>query len=189
MTRHGWFQIRKMQEGDRSLDEQMLGLGPALEAAKGKSVLDLGCAEGMISREFGAVASSVLGIEMLADHVAVARVVCKRMPHVKFIQAELGGWIADHPDPEKFDIVLALSIAHKLRDPCVLLRFAARSCKEMLVFRGPGKVGMYWDGTLRAKHGGIACHVPTCLRAEGLTEGETLPSGRGEQVQYWVRTA
>jgi len=186
MSRRGWFKVAG-QDGDRSVKEQLLGLEPALAAAKGKTVLDLGCAEGAIAMEFAKAGATVTGIELLADHLAVARQICKGHP-VTLIQAELKEWIETHPQPEQFDIVLALSIAHKLHEPGVLLSFAARSAKEMVVFRGPGKRGMYWDGVLKAKFGEGDCHVPTVFKSEGFTEGETLPSAQREQVQYWHRS-
>ena len=183
VTRKGWFKVPG-QDGDRTPQEQLLGLEPALAACNGKTVLDLGCAEGAIAFEFAKAGAKVTGIEMLADHLAVARRICKDYP-VTFICSELAEWIKLNIVPEKFDIVLALSIAHKLHSPAVLLRFAAQSARDMVVFRGPGKVGMFWDGWLRSKWGRNACLVPEIFTSEGFTEGKTLPSGQGEQVQYW----
>lgn len=185
--RKGWFKIPGVQDGDRTGAEQLLGLQPALGSARGKSVLDLGSAEGLIAAEFArAGAAHVLGVELLQDHVDVARVVCKDLPQVLFHCEELGAYIGARPKPPQYDIVLALGIAHKLLDPGVLLAFAARSCGGMLVFRGPGK-DKFWDGMLRAKFGGKVCHVPTLLKRHGLVEGETLDSAHGERVQYWRR--
>lgn len=190
MARKGWFAIKGVQDGDRTLAEQMLGLSPALAACSGKTVLDLGSAEGLISREFAkAGAQSVLGIELLEDHVKVARRMCADFKQVRFVCQSLLPYIEQHPEPEQFDIVLMLSIAHKLHDPGSLVRFAARSARSMLVFRGPGKKDMYWDGWLNSKFGNGRCHVPTVMKGAGFTEGETLPSGRGERVQYWHRGA
>lgn len=185
--RKGWFAIAGVQDGDRTVEEQMLGLKPALEWAKGKTVLDLGSAEGAISKEFllaGAV--KVTGIELNYDMVRMADRLCMDM-NARFIHASLKEWIDNHPDPEKFDVVLALSIAHKLHDPADLLNFACKSAKEVVVFRGPGKKDMFWDGWLKAKHRDTKCHVPTVFESHGFKEGETLESGRDEKVQYWWR--
>ena len=172
----------------------MLGLAPALEHAKGKRVLDLGCAEGTIGREFAlAGAAEVIGIELLADHIAVAKEACAaeiREGKMRFIVSELKTWIDAHPDPEQFDVVLALGIAHKLHQPGACLSFACRSARDLVVFRSPGKDGLYYDGTIKSKHVrdlSGTCHVPTLMESNGFSEGETLPSARGERVQYWWR--
>jgi 2-polyprenyl-3-methyl-5-hydroxy-6-metoxy-1,4-benzoquinol methylase len=188
----GWLSAKGIRENaDRTLDEQMLGLGPALAACKGKTVLDLGCAEGLIGLEFSkAGAAKVLGIEMLEGHLAVARQACAveiANGKMAFICSELKTWIDQHPQPEQFDIVLALGIAHKLHDPADLMSFACRSAKELVVFRSPGKKSLAWDGNIKAKHRDTTCHVPTLMTAHGFVVGETLPSAREEMAQYWWR--
>ena len=192
-TRHGWMAIDGRQTGDRTVSEQMLGLEDALEAAKGKTVLDLGCAEGLIGREFiRAGAAHVTGIEMLDDHLKMARAECSGLP-MTFICSEIKEWILDHPDPDEFDIVLNLGIAHKVHSPGWVMEFAAKSARQMMVFRGPGKDDLLWDGWLRSKfginptHEKVPCHVPTVMAEQGFIEGKTVPSCRGERVQYWHR--
>lgn len=186
--RHGWFKIPGLQDGDRSAEEQLLGLEVALANCRGKTVLDLGAAEGVISAAFAfSGASHVLAVEMVPEHCAAARIVCAGKP-VTVVQAELRGYIEENPEPIQFDIVLALGIAHKLHDPASLLSFAARACKDTLIFRGPGKE-KFWDGWLRAKFGQGACHVPTLLAEHGFVEGKTFESARSERAQYWHRNA
>ena len=184
----GWFRIPGIRpDGDRTLEEQMIGLAPALEEARGKTVLDLGCAEGLIAREFArAGASRVVGIEMLASHLEVARAVCKDVPQVRFICAHLGDFIAARESIRTFDIVLALGIIHKLRDPEVPLRFAAQSAASLMLFRAPAKAT---NGNVASKHTGITCNVPRIMAAEGFAEERLIPGVRGEAVQYWRRTA
>lgn len=186
--RHGWFKIPGVQEGDRTVDEQLLGLDAALAACKGKTVLDLGAAEGLISAAFArAGAAEVFGVELVKEHVETGRAVCVGLP-VKLLQAELAAYARDNlANPRKFDIVLALGIAHKMHNPGAFLSFAGRSAGELLVFRGPGKAGMFWDGILRSKFGKGQCNVAEVLGAEGLVEGETHDSARGERAQYWHR--
>jgi protein-L-isoaspartate O-methyltransferase len=187
----GWFKVPG-QDGDRSVKDQLRGLEPALKVAKGKTVLDLGAAECAISREFALAGATVVAIEREAQFCDVGRKLCEGL-YVEVIQANLDVWIDEHPEqPQKFDIVLALSVAHKLFQPGKLLSFACRSAQEMVVFRGPGKQNLYWDGILKAKfafskeiHG--QCHVPSLMAEHGFFEGDTLPSGQGERVQYWHR--
>ena len=184
----GWFKVQGIRpQGDRTLTEQAMGLAPALTEATGRTVLDLGCAEGLISREFAAAgAADVHGIELLATHLAVARQVCKDQPRVRFTCAHLADWIGSHPAPEQYDIVLALGIIHKLDDPGVPLVFAARSARDLLLFRAPAKAG---NGLVASKHTKVTCDVPKILKAHDFVEEKLIPGVRGEAVQYWRRRA
>lgn len=185
--RKGWLKIPGLQDGDRTLAEQMLALAPALAVAAGKTVLDLGCAEGLISLEFAkAGAVRVLGIEREADHLAVARELSYAGPCiVKFKQWNIKE--ADPDEPLHYDIVLALGIIHKLEFPKTGLRWAARSAKELLLLRsGRGSV----NGIIHSKHYANSCDSAAVMRAEGFTLEKTVdgPAGRDEPVEYWRRT-
>ena len=46
----GWFTTAK-RPGDRTLEQQLVGLDKVLAEVAGKTVLDAGCAEGLISME------------------------------------------------------------------------------------------------------------------------------------------
>ena len=188
MTR-GWFKVNGIRpDGDRTLKEQAIGLKDALVECVGKSVLDLGCAEALISREFAqAGALEVVGIEVLETHLQVARQVCKDLP-VRFICAHLRDYILEHPEPEQFEIVLALGIIHKLHDPAVPLRWAAQSTKDLLLFRGPGRESLKtWNGTIKSKHTGTACNVPEIMKSEGFAIEQVIDGVRGEAVHYYRR--
>lgn len=187
----GWIAVPGIREhADRTLEEQMLGLDLALAEADGKTVLDLGCAEGLIGREFAkAGAVDVLGIESLEDHLAVARLACADAPQVRFERAYLQDWIPAHEPPEVFDIVLALGIIHKIADPAEPLRFACKSCRDLLLFRAPASA---WNGNVTAKHSLIGgarhtIHVPTVMADEGFVLERHIPGARGEGVEYWRR--
>ena len=181
----GWFKVPGIRpEGDRTLDEQMMGLAPGLAECKGKTVLDLGCAEGMISREFAlAGAGEVVGIELLDSHLEVARKVCAGL-RVHFVCAHLDDYIAAQGKIVQHDIVLALGIIHKIPDPVVPLRFAARSAKDLLLFRAPANAT---NGIVCSKYFGRPCNVPEIMKEEGFTEERLIPGVRGEAVQYWRR--
>ena len=190
MADKGWFKVPGLRpKGDRTFEEQMMGLDLALAEAKGKTVLDLGCAEALISREFAkAGARHVVGIELLASHLEVARVVCKGLP-VRFITAHLGDYAARHPAPEQFDIVLALGIIHKLHDPSVAMAWAAKSCRDLLCFRAPAKKDKACNGDylVKSKFGNARCNVPATMRSLGFVDEGTHNGVRGESVQYWRR--
>lgn len=186
----GWLKVPNIRpDGDRTLQEQMLGLDRALTECKGKTVLDLGCAEGLIGLEFAkAGAARVVGIELLETHLQVARKACKGYSQMEFICAHLGIHIRDNPDPEQFDIVLALGIIHKLDDPNIPLVWAARAAKGLLCFRAPAKVERWGaDYYVKSKFKDFRCNVPQTMRAQGFVDEGIIPGVRGEGVQYWRR--
>lgn len=180
----GWFTIPGVRPGDRTLKEQMMGLRPALNECAGKTVLDLGCAEGLIAKEFAlAGAAQVTGIELLSSHLAVAKVQCRGL-NIKFICAHLGDYIKTLETIPQYDIVLTLGIVHKLHDPAVPMRFAAQSAKDLLVFRAPAKK---YDGLIKSKFTDAKCNVTEIMASEGFVEEQLIPGVRGEAAQYWRR--
>ncbi len=189
----GWFEVPGLRpKGDRTLAEQMLGLERALAEAAGKTVLDLGCAEGLIGREFArAGAAKVVGVELLPAHLEVAAEACKGYPQMRFIQAHLDHYVKERPEPEQFDIVLALGVIHKLHDPNVPLRFAARSARSLLCFRAPAKKeqGQNGEYSIKSKFSDTRCNVPRVMREMGFVDEGTIDGVRGEAVQYWRRAA
>ncbi len=188
----GWLKVPGIRpDGDRTLAEQMMGLDRALAECKGKTVLDLGCAEGLIGLEFAkAGAERVVGIELLETHLLVARKACRGYQQMHFICAHLGDHMRRHPEPEQFDIVLALGIIHKLDDPAVPLKWAALSAKSQLCFRAPAKTKKAGeDYFVQSKHTYAQCNVPKTMRDAGFVDEGTVPGVRGEGVQYWRRQA
>jgi len=140
--RKGWFKIDGVQDGDRTIDDQLKGLGPALAAARGKTVLDLGCAEGLISHAFiQAGAHSVHGIDSQAESLAVARKTYRDLERYLFEQCNLNDGVPAPGKKREYEIVLALAILHKLRQPFALLAEVCRfNQPELLVIRLPGPV-------------------------------------------------
>lgn len=188
MKNKGWIKIPGVQDGARTLQEQMLGLVPALAETPGKTVLDLGCAEGLIALEFAkAGARSVYGIdynETLLD-VAHSELTKAGQFPVEFKHADLIH-IIQGKRRRQFDIVLALAVLHKLPDPESAIRFCAQSARSLLVIRLPyGSVG-----NLRGKYAphpraDIREILPDC----GFVRERKEPGPRGEWVHYWRRLA
>lgn len=180
-----WFKTGKDgNSGHRSLDEQMLGLKHALELAKGKTVLDLGCAEGLISKEFAkAGASLVLGVEVIKEFVSAAVESCKGYSNVSFMLANLDDKV-NTPVINKYDIVLALAIIHKAHNPIEYLQFSMDSCaaEGLLVIRYPVNAS---NGILKSKHTNVACDVAGTLVSSGFTMAGKYAGPRGEEVEYW----
>lgn len=176
-TRKGWFRIPGVQEGDRSLKEQMTGLAPLVEAVKGKTVLDLGCAEALISVEMQrAGAALVHGVEVngaLRD-VAVSL-------GATVFSGDLNKGLPEECLPH-YDVVLLLAIVHKLNYPEESLgSFAARG--DLVVIRLP----LGSRGVFRAKHSKRKCDVPRVMCAGGFALVRMVAGPRNEIVQYWSR--
>jgi SAM-dependent methyltransferase len=187
----GWFNIPGTQKGPRTLQEQMLGLKPALEETYGKTVLDLGCAEGLIAIEFAKRgASLVCGIDYNPDLIATAaKEIEKANEHTgKFlpvgcIYADLSEVIEENYH-QQFDIVLALAVLHKLNDPEAGAKFCAASAKSLIVIRLP----FGSTGTIRGKHNPKAkCDVREIFKEAGFNRERKEIGPRGEWVQYWRR--
>lgn len=184
--RHGWLIIPGVQTGDRTLDEQMTGVREALPKCVGKTVLDIGCAEGLIGREFvRAGAARCHGIESVEDHLKVARSQCAGLP-MTFLRDGLQEFAERTPDPERFDIVLALGVLHKIHVPEIGLRFAARSTKDLLLIRMHKRSDL-GAGVIKAKHRPSQCSSVDILAEEGFTREKILPGPYEETVWYWRR--
>lgn len=189
--RHGWIEIHGVQTGDRTLEEQTIALRPAIAECAGKAVLDLGCSEGLIGREFVlAGARCCFGIDSLADHIKVAREQCKGLP-MEFLLAGLMDFDTKPlPNPfkvEKYEIVLALGVAHKLEQPRVAVELAARMSSDLVLFRRGHRQND--DGIIRAKHFSNTVDQPKVMQSLGFTM-EKLVEGIGphfEAVEYWRR--
>jgi hypothetical protein len=149
----GWFNIPGVQQGKRNLDRQIAGLEIIRDACVGKSVLDLGCAEGAISLELAkAGARLVHGVELEAQRLQVAEALFgKQCPGVsrQFIEWDLSRFdelfldaTADSRPPQpvlrtRYDVVLCLAIAQKLPNPGRFLRLAATLCSDLFAVRLP----------------------------------------------------
>lgn len=184
----GWFKVPGVRpEGDRTIEEQTEALARGFAEAKGKTVLDLGCAEGAISLEFAkAGATRVVGLEVLEPHLEVARKYCDGWPQVEFVCAHLAEWAASHPKPERFDIVLALGVIHKLTRMEPALRWAALSCEDLFCFRS----GAMGDGDYMVvnKRGSDKINLPEIMRSCGFAdEGRAMSGPKREIVHYWRR--
>lgn len=149
----GWFTIPGLQKGKWNLDRQMAGLEVIRRACAGATVLDLGCAEGLISLELArAGARLVHGVELEVPRVQVAEQLFKqRCPDVtrqfiawdlaRFDELYLGATADSRPATAylrtRYDIVLCLAIAQKLPNPARFLRLASTLCANLLAVRLP----------------------------------------------------
>lgn len=128
----GWF-VTGGRPGDRTLAQQLVGLD--VVNIKGKTLLDVGCAEGLISIEMAnRGAAAVHGVEIVPEHVKVGNRLRGDLP----VTLEVGD--ANTWAPKRaYDVVFMLALLQKVRDPsAVCARFAAAAC-ETVVLRLPPK--------------------------------------------------
>lgn len=89
-----------------------------LEHARGRSLLDLACGDGLMTAMFSKRFERVVGVDASSKHVTEAR---KRLPSATFHDS----LIEDFETDEKFDTVLLLDILEHVVDPVAVLRKAA----------------------------------------------------------------
>jgi 2-polyprenyl-3-methyl-5-hydroxy-6-metoxy-1,4-benzoquinol methylase len=131
-VKEGWFHTDG-RLGDRSLDEQLKGLDELRARVAGKSVLDVGCAEGLISMQlFDDGAAAVHGLEIVQGHVDVGNTL-RGERAVTIEQADAN----DFKPKRQYDIVVMLAILHKLRDPGDACKRFAKAARELVVVRLP----------------------------------------------------
>jgi len=168
--------------GTVTLEEQLRGLSFALAEAKGKTVLDAGCAEGWIGREFlkaGAVRVDAFDHSDLM--VAAARSALGEGGRVELhnVSKPFPDWMA-----ARYDIVLALAIIHKGRNVAEIARRFAEVTANLLVVRLPRNS----KGEFGSKHWpddrvDLEVDLPKYgLRLERMEKGP-----KNEWVQYWRR--
>lgn len=185
--RKGWFIIENVQDGDRTLEQQVEALRPAIAECAGKTVLDIGCAEALVTREFilgGAVRA--FGVDAVPDHLEVARGICKGLP-VEFALAKLGtDPMPGSPFGDKtYDIVLALGVAHKLPLPEVGITIAAQLSRDLVLLRsGTRQEGGIIHNKYRPH---ITCDAHAIMRSNGFELEQVVagPSPFHESVEYW----
>ncbi len=127
----GWFQTEG-RPGDRTLEMQLLGLDPLFDEAKGATILDVGCAEGLLSMELAKKGAQVTGVEIVESHIEVAKQLRGALS-CRFEVADAN----DYQPDEDYDIVLLLAILHKLKDPSRACARFAKAAKNLVVMRLP----------------------------------------------------
>jgi SAM-dependent methyltransferase len=167
----GWFKIPGVQDGDRTLQDQITGLNKLVEEVKDKSILDLGCAEGLISKYLlENRAYFVEGIEMVSRSVNVAIAENEGL-NARFHQGNLNdiGLCFSKLSLFNYDIVLCLSILHKLKMPGAALKHICEKCIDLMVIRLPKRV------LIDHRSNNVPYDIPALMHIEGFNlESETI---------------
>lgn len=131
-VKKGWFSTPG-RPGDRSLTDQMKGLDWLFANCRGKTVLDVGCAEGLISIELAkAGAVAVHGVEIVPQHVQIGRKLQGDLP-ICFEVGDANTWAPKR----QYDIVIMLALLHKLRNPTEAAHRFAAAARHAVVLRMP----------------------------------------------------
>lgn len=180
-----WFDLKR-GEFERTLVDQMRGLRPVvdefrLSAGKGKPLtcLDVGCAEGLIGLEMAkAGAASVHGVEVVPQRVADAQRLRGDWP----CTFELGN-VATYQPRQPYDVLLALSILHKLPNPsATLYRLVHSFCRRMVVIRlPPGRGPVVID----PRSNNEPQDLDAVLQNLGFNLETEVESSRSEWVGMW----
>jgi SAM-dependent methyltransferase len=120
----GWDMMGEPDEQYYALQYLAL-LRPALAAAPGRRVLDLGCGQGRIAIPLAGEGYQVTAVDWSADALAAARRYADGAVAPTFHQADVIPWLARVPDAS-FDAVLALEILYMLDGWREVIREAAR---------------------------------------------------------------
>jgi ubiquinone/menaquinone biosynthesis C-methylase UbiE len=179
----GWFSTPG-RPGDRTISDQMKGLGRLLHQLDGKTILDVGCAEGMVSIALGSCGAKLVhGVEIVDDHVRVGRKMAQaeEVDNVVLETGDANTWVPPH----EYDIVIMLAILHKLKNPSAACERFARAAKELVVLRmPPAPAPMVVDD----RSGRVIFDIPKVLRECGFElEHDSYDGHFGEYVAYWKR--
>lgn len=176
-----WFAVGN-QPGDRTLAQQMKGLDRLMAAVPGKTVLDCGCAQGLISIEMArAGAKYVHGVEILQPFVDTAWREANGLENVGFERGDMNTWVP----PTRFEILTALAILQKLRDPCAVAGWMAHAATELIVIRTPPGRDPW---VLPPERGRTVPHdIGRVLRDRGWRLSEQIAGTFDEVIGYWER--
>lgn len=173
--------------GDRTFEQQMTGLDWLADACRGKSVLDFGCAEGLIGLEMlKRGAQFVDGVELLPERALQAQRNARSAGfHVrsKYLACNAEKWEAHRT--VQWDVTLALAILHKLKDPSLVARRLARATRELIVLRLPPATG---STIVDRRSGNVPHDIDAVLRSEGFVQERANNDGPfGEFIGVYRR--
>lgn len=141
--KHGWFEIDGLQTGEHRLETRLHGLRMLASHVEDKTILDLGCAEGLISSWLydQGPARRVDAIEKHLPFLNTARAMHLSNRAFRFFQCDVNDQEFDDLILTKllpgYDIVLCLCLAQKLKHPREFLLKAARLCNRFFALHLP----------------------------------------------------
>jgi len=142
--KHGWFEIDGLQTGEHKLEGRLNGLRMLADHAKDATILDLGCAEGLIGSWLYDQGPALLvdGVDQYPAYLKTARALHANDSHFRFFGCNLN---EDFDNLlwsllPSYDIVLCLCLAHKFQHPREFLLKAARLCNRFFALHLPDDI-------------------------------------------------
>lgn len=175
----GWFDTLN-RPGDRTLKQQLLGLDDLIERVHGKTVLDVGCAEGLISMQlFDEGAVAVHGLEIVPEHVIVAN----RLRGDRACTFEVAD-ANDYMPRRDYDIVIMLALLHKLRNPSAACARFIQHARESVVLRLPPATA---PTVIDARSGDVPHHIGKVMTDNGFMLKGAARGSFEEWIGYYER--
>ena len=175
----GWFTAVGRQ-GDRTLEQQLTGLELLMTEVPGKTVLDAGCAEGLISIELARQGATCHGLDCVPGHIDVARSLAVDLPCtfevVDLNRSDLNFGLVE--------IVLMLAILHKLENPSKVCAGLASLARELCVIRLPPRGPVIKD----QRSGFVEHDIDAVMQAAGFELTDIDVGHLDEWVGYYRRT-
>lgn len=192
MNSKGWFIIPGVQDGERTFEDQALALEPAFAQAQGKRVLDLGCAEGLLSHEFARRgAARVFGVDCNDAVLSVAQSLGRGLLNCSFARVDLNKLVG-FPPAQQYDIVLALAVVHKLHDMALALSWVARSVAPggLLIMRTSARYDADSDILRNKRNHSKSIRITPILKTHGIVLESVVKGSNkfGEDAQYWRKS-
>jgi len=172
---------------DRTLEQQMMGLDRLFAQVEGKSVLDVGCAEGLLSIEcVKSGASRVTGIEIREAAVKEARAAARKLPVEEHYKIYFAVDTAETFEPlVNYDVILLLAVLHKLRNPTAACARIVQHARETVVIRLPPE---HAPTIIDARSGNQPHHIGITMDKAGFElEHSSYDGPFGEWVGYYRR--
>lgn len=175
----GWF-TTPGRLGDRTLESQLIGLDRLLRECDGQTILDVGCAEGLIGMELARRGARLVhGVEVVPGHIDVAKELRGDLP-CSFEVANANSY-----EPQgQFDTVLMLAVLHKLKDPSAACKRFAAAARRTVVIRLPP----YGLVIVDSRSENVPHDIGLAMADAGFTLDEVVAGPREEWLGYFVRT-
>jgi SAM-dependent methyltransferase len=158
------------------IDQQLIGLDLLWLELNGAAVLDVGCAEGLISQRcWDAGAALVHGVDNRSGAIEEAS---RAHGRLEFFVHDCETW----EPPRLYDVVLMLGVLHKLADPAKALRKYLAACIEFAVVRLPT-----WPILIDSRSGNVPIDLEQVAGECGFKLTEKTSGPHGQWVGYLSR--